>query len=186
MPISYLNNKRWDEISREERLFCAVLYEHARKNPAEFAEWVISTSKLEISSQGEWDLGYEVCFYRDYLKNNGESAREKNLPVKRTFDLCLFGEKAIIVIEAKVCEPFDARQNKDFNEDKTFLRETIGRNDLEIVVVPLASSTYFENAAKYGWEDTLTVFDHKKLTWKDVAEKYPDPILTRADRMYKK
>jgi hypothetical protein len=28
------------------------------------------------------------------------------LPAKRTFDLCLFGERDIIVIEAKVCQAF--------------------------------------------------------------------------------
>lgn len=61
-------------------------------------------------ADGDWDLGYEVCLYRDVLwQKGGLSAVGLELPPKRTFDLCLFGERALVVIEAKVCGARTAR-----------------------------------------------------------------------------
>ena len=123
MPISYLMNKPWTSWSREERLFCAVLYEHGRRDAAAFAHWLIDAAGLDLSPAGEWDLGYEVCLYRDFLwQKDGPSAANSALPFKRTFDLCLFGERAVVVIEAKVCQRFDSAQNADFERDSERIR----------------------------------------------------------------
>ena len=181
MSIDYLDGIGWADWSREERLFCAVLYEHARKDPCAFAGWVIETAPLPaLSADGSWDLGYEVCFYRDYLKRKGRSARGEEYPFKRTFDLCLFGERAIVVIEAKVCEPFNPRQNEHFKVDKALIRRAVGRDDLDVFVVPLAASSYFPNARP----STLEAFSGS-LSWAQVAARYPDPILERANGMYR-
>ncbi len=180
MSIDYLDGVAWTDWSREERLFCAVLYEHARKDPREFAKWVIDTAPLPlVSSEDDWDLGYEVCFYRDYLKRKGRSARSEEYPFKRTFDLCLFGERAIVVIEAKVCEPFSTRQNEDFESDKALICKAVGRDDLKVFVVPLAPSGYLANAKP----STLEVFTGS-LSWAQAAVQYSDPILERANGMY--
>jgi hypothetical protein len=179
MTIDYLDGVSWADWSREERMFCAVLYEHARKDPAGFASWVIDTAPIELAPAGDWDLGYEVCFYRDYLKRKDRSARGEDYPFKRTFDLCLFGEQAIVVIEAKVCEGFSTHQNIDFEADKTLIRRALGRDDIAVVVVPLAGSDYLANAKS----STLGVFTGS-LSWRQVLAKYPDPILERAEGMY--
>lgn len=184
MGISYLCNQPWSAWTREERYFCAVLFCHARRDPASFASWLIDAAGLDIDSGGEWDLGYEVCFYRDYLWQLGVSARQRGLPGKRTFDLCLFGERDLVVIEAKVCEAYSGSQNEDFAQEKLRIKSLEGLEQVNVQVVALAGTQYFANAARFGRPGTLAMFDGR-ITWLQVAELYSDGLLRQADAMYK-
>ena len=56
---------------------------------------------------------------------------------------------------------------------------------MDVRIVALASSRYFANAEEYGWPGTLDVFDGR-VTWAQIAEKYPDKLLDQADSMYKR
>ena len=73
----------------------------------------LSKRPLKLSQDGDWDLGYEVCFYRDLSWPCQKTAHQDGYAAKRTFDLCLFGEKAIIIIEAKVFQRFEADKIKE-------------------------------------------------------------------------
>lgn len=183
MGVSYLDGRPWSEWTREERFFCAVLYAHAVKDPRRFAACLIDKAKLDVDSAGEWDVGFEVCFYRDYLRRKGETtARKAGLPAKRTFDLCLFGERDIIIIEAKVCEPFDPRQNAAFARDRDFIATDLGLKDLGVHVVALAGSRYFAGNVR---PSTLAVFDGR-IEWRQMAVEYDEELLRSADSMYGK
>lgn len=182
--LKWLGGKSWSEVTRDERFFCAVLYESARRDPAGFAHWLIEVTSLNINPAGFWDVGYEVCFYRDFLHFMNRSARQEAFPIKRTFDLCLFGDSSIIIIEAKVCEAFGAKQNEDFKKDSELIAKLPGLGNVGVFTVALASSKYFSNAKKYGLTETLDFFDGK-ISWAQVAEKYDDPRLKRTDSMYK-
>jgi hypothetical protein len=184
VAIAYLRNEPWSSWTREERYFCALLFSHASQEPSEFASWLIDTARLTVDARGEWDLGYEVCFYRDYLWQLGKSAKQVGLPTKRTFDLCLFGERDLIVIEAKVCEAYDGSQNEDFALDKARINSLEGLEGIGVHVVALASSLYFQNAARFSRPGTLTMFDGR-ITWAQIAGHYDDELLRQADRMYK-
>lgn len=181
MGISYLDGRPWSAWSREERFFCAVLYSHAAKDPRRFATCLVKCANLGVDTGGDWDLGLEVCFYRDYLWRKGKAtARKSGLPAKRTFDLCLFGERDIIIIEAKVCEPFDPRQNAVFAQDREIINEKLGLSSLGVHVVALASSRYFGGRVK---SSTLEAFAGR-IEWRQLAAEYGDPLLERADSMY--
>lgn len=182
MGVSYLDDRPWAIWTREERFFCAVLYSHAAKDPRRFASCVIDTARLGVDPGGEWDLGLEVCFYRDYLWRKGlTTAKASDLPAKRTFDLCLFGERDIIIIEAKVCEPFGLRQNAVFANDRDMINDKLGLKHLGVHVVALASSRYFAGKVR---PDTLVDFAGR-LEWRQLAAEYgDDPLLGRADSMY--
>ena len=184
MSIAYLRGQPWSSWSREERYFCSILFHHAARDPASFAAWLIESAELAIDPHGEWDLGYEACFYRDYLWQLGKSAKEAGLPAKRTFDLCLFGERNIVVIEAKVCEAFGGAQNDDFAHDRDRINSLPGLGDVNVEIVALASSQYFANAACFGRPGTLTMFDGR-ITWQQLAGLYGDELLLQADGMYK-
>lgn len=185
MAIDYLRNRPWTDWTREERFFCAALYQHAAQDPAALAAWVIETAGLRISTAGTWDLGFEVCLYRDFLWQQGKSARGLRFPAKRTFDLCLFGEGDMIVIEAKVCDKFSKKQAFDFKKEK----ERIGRIDevkhLGIHLVALASQSYFDNAKQFGDPETLRVFSGR-VTWADIFRLYQDPLFEQAEHLYHK
>lgn len=184
MPLPYLKDKPWTSWSREERLFCAALWEHGRRDAASFAEWVIDAASLDLSPAGEWELGYEVCLYRDFLwQKDGETASDCDLSQKRTFDLCLFGEAAVVVIEAKVCERFKPLQCADFARDAERIHTLEGMEELNIRLVALASTRYFTNQPKYSPE-ALRVFDGQ-VSWLQAAQRFDDALLWQADRMYK-
>lgn len=184
MGIPYLQGKPWSSWTRDERFFCAVLYGHASKEPTAFAQWLIEKAELSAPAGGDWDLGFEVCFYRDYLwQQPGNSARKAKLPAKRTFDLCLFGQRDIIIIEAKVCEQFGSLQNSDFKEDKKRFRGIPKLKGVRVHLVALASSRYLVNVKKFGRSKPLAVFDGS-VSWAETFERYADPLLAQADGMY--
>lgn len=190
MGIGYLCNCPWSSWTRDERYFCSVLYAHASQDPSDFAAWLNTTAGLGLSTSGDWDLGYEVCFYRDFCwQTASESASKRGLPAKRTFDLCLFGEHAIVVIEAKVCEGFSSDQNDDFGHDAKRIQSLLAPLAPDVKIVALATSTYFENAHKHGRRGddeiprVLKPFDGH-LTWALLADRYQDEQLAQAEWMY--
>lgn len=182
MSISYLAGRPWSGISREERFYCARLFERASSKPAEFAAWIASTSGLHLPAEGGWDIGFEVCFYRDIMVSRGRSATD-HFPIKRTFDLCLFHEHTILIVEAKVCERFKSKQMRDIASDFDLVPEAVGR-DINVQCLALASSRYFGNHARHGNQRMLSLF-HGRITWAQVGAFFDDPLLLRADQLYK-
>lgn len=180
MGIPYLDDQPWSSWTRDERFFCSVLYSYAQGDAAALANWLIATTDLSGTSSTQWDLGYEVCFYRDYLwHRGGETAAAQDLPRKRTYDLCLFGDQDLVIIEAKVCEAFDPSQNREFEEDKSHIARMLGLAAPRVHSVALASSRYFENA-----RPTSVAWACGHLTWAHVADKYASQLLWQADMMY--
>lgn len=185
MPIPYLEGHPWSDWTRDERFFCSVLYAYSKEDPHRFASLVGSAADLSLPLEGEWEVGYEVSFYRDFLwQKNEVKAAEICVSDQRAFDLCLFGENAIVIIEAKVFEPFTLAQNKVFGLDKEHIGRLPGLAGLEVRLVALASSRYLDNQAKFGREGTLEVFDGV-VSWEYMAEAYGDGLLAQADRTYK-
>jgi hypothetical protein len=60
--MEYFNGKTWDQVTREERFFCAELYLKFKEN------WMPFLEKYKINAENEYEIGYEVCFYRDILR----------------------------------------------------------------------------------------------------------------------
>ena len=171
--------KNWLDITREERLFCAHLYFDIKDQEKLFVEWLNSKLEgLQCNPGAEWEVGYEVCFYRDYLYSKSHKIREynrdkeKQYSEKRTFDLCLFSDEQIIIIEAKVQQGFNAHQIKSFVEDKTavqgILKDT--NENIRVDIVGLCSSTYLSNLEKHGKCAILDPFDGHIITWKEISE----------------
>lgn len=184
MSIPWLGGAKWSDWTREERYFCAVLFRHADADPNKFARWVVTAAGLDqsILTSADWEVGYEVCFYRDYLWERGE-LEGTALPLKRTFDLCLFSPKAMIVIEAKGFEGFSTKQNAEFAEDRARLLKLLGPG-VKVHLVALASSTYV-GSDRLG-EKTLAPFEGHHLTWEAAAKEYPDARLKLADGLYRR
>jgi len=183
MTIPYLNGLCWHDLTREERFYCFCLYQNARNDPAHFAKLVTRLSHLNIPDSDSWDLGVEVCFYRDYLWHLNRPVRGSGFSPKRTFDLCLFNPLSIIVIEAKVDQPFDLEQNEHFANDARKIKELLLDERISVKLVALASSRYYEALKTYGSEEALQPFDGR-ISWADMHKEYDDPILKQADDLY--
>lgn len=183
MGIPYFNGLSWNDLSRDERFYCFCLYQNVKDNPTQFAELVAEKAGLSIESTDDWDIGVEVCFYRDYLWHKRMPVHGSGFSPKRTFDLCLFSPNSIIIIEAKVDQPFDTEQNKTFGEDAQKIRHLLAKEELKIYLVALASSKYYKADMKNGNGNALRPFDGR-ISWSDMHQRYGDAILRQAEDLY--
>jgi hypothetical protein len=178
MGFNYLGGKRWSQVTRDERFFCQRLYELVNTEPVgEFAQYMSDQLDLELPVHEEWEIGFEVCFYRDLWQHRG---REGALySPKRTFDLCLFAESAIVIIEAKAAGGFDPDQNETFKRDVEEVRRLTGVGDVYLVCL---CSSKCEND-----KSSKETFGRRGLHWDQLAQRYNgDEILQRANGIYVK
>ena len=188
MTWAYFNQKTWAEVTRDERFFCQHLYQLIKADPTKFVEYVNAASSLGLQVSAKWEVGYEVCFYRDLWFLNGKTGPLHSQ--KRTFDLCLFSTQQIVIIEAKAQQGFDSDpgQKVSFLEDKTAVFDLTKSHDVkEVLLLGLASSKYLTNEKKSALlnsDQPLQLFDGL-ITWSDLARDYADDqALLRADAIY--
>lgn len=205
MRISYLQNNKsnkatWKYITRDERFFCFELYQSLKadqkglltlikeginkEKDKEDSNYQKRLEFLETIESKKFDIGVEVCFYRDLLKWNGKGIKKyKDLSQKRTFDLALFSEDTIIIIEAKAQQGFDTKQLKEFEKDQkriSDLFEIINKKTaLQVFIVGLHSSRYTPSKITKPYFDST-------IQWDDIAKKYPDSkdLFNRANEIY--
>jgi hypothetical protein len=174
MSWKYLNNKKWADVTREERLFCSHLYHkiNSPQNAKEFIQWLNSTeSPIKgfknqncLNKNADWEASFETCFYRDVLKSYGYGVKERfeelksiesigegvtNL-IKRTFDLALFSSETIVIIEAKAAGGIDSKQFKDFEMDENLIKgifRFLNIKPPKIVFYILAANKYYLSKA---------------------------------------
>ena len=176
MGFVYLKGNRWSQVTRDERFFCQHLMELVNSEPIEnFVQYLSDKLQLGLTFGGEWELGFEVCFYRDYWQFFGRDG--KLYSPKRTFDLCLFGESSIVVIEAKAAGGFDPDQNEVFKRDLVEIKRLTGVPDVQLI--GLCSSQYEPDAS------AQSTFGSKVIRWSDLSARFGnDEILSRADEIY--
>lgn len=190
----------WLDVTREERLFCAHLYHDIRDEACargfvgwlkSSAEWRTGFCPTALVPDHHWEVGYEVCFYRDLLKSEGKRIRHASYPRKRTFDLCLFSEDCIVIIEAKVHESFDRRQVDSIRKDVSEMGHLAGLiagtgKQPAIVTVALASSIYCANVTRPNTKTESLIksgFDGY-ITWKGISEHLGSKLYADADQRY--
>lgn len=193
--LPYLQGASWKEITRDERTYCAELFFEARKNTRDFVHWIHGQGVIKLSeaelNQG-WEMGFEVCFYRDVLKHqeklgiNSDTIRNTDYSPKRTFDLCLFSDQHIIIIEAKAQQGFETKQLDDFAKDKLDIKKLLGVSDdqVKVSIIGLASSTYL-NGIKRRKAGIPKVFDGT-FSWLDLHGYIKNPVFKQANQAYKK
>ena len=176
MSFKYLDGLRWSEVTRDERFFCQHLYQLVNSNSvSDFADFLSEKLALNLLPSSVWELGYEICFYRDLWQLQG-----KSYPLfspKRTFDLCLFGESSIVIIEAKAAGGFESGQNDEFRLDVGEVKKLTGLEQVELVALCSSSCELDDNGR--------ATFGDRVITWKELAGRYGnDSILRRADEVY--
>ena len=122
-----------------------------------------------------------MCFYRDLLCTQEKSVRDSAFSPKRTFDLCLFSEAVIIIIEAKAHQLFSVEQAGHFSRDREQIQKLIGR-PIDVRLVALGCCRDLNERVWQNRGDALTPFDGY-ITWAQINERYPDPMFKRADAL---
>ena len=182
MGISYLGGNTWSELTREERYFTAMLFFELSKNLKPLLELFYS-QRIDINPDDyiKYESAYEVCFYRDILKYYNLKNKMSFSP-KRTFDLVLFSNDKIIIIEAKANQSFSSQQLNSFMKDREDLEKLFGNIMYDcpnILIIALISSKYKPS------QNTGSFFDGC-ITWKQLSKCYQtlDGIFDRADVIY--
>lgn len=174
MGLRFLNGLSWAEVTREERFFCQRLYEYVRLDPGKFIDYLNQICNLTLPVITNWEAAIEVCFYRDLWQHRGRN--EALYSPKRTFDICVFSDEAILIIEAKANQDFKYDQVQSFKNDPAEVRRQTGIDT--IILLGLASSKCQVPAS------VREVFQGV-ATWKELARFYNnDPVLLRADDIY--
>ena len=154
--LPYLHGKTWPAITREERFFCAELFFMLSRmeDLKPVVLWMNEQCpKLQLTVDGSWSVGYEVCFYRDHIHtfhlNGTGSIRDKVVPnldrpfmFKRTFDLVLFHPVHLVIIEAKAQQGLSDGQVTVFERDKEDLHALLGDLAPDVHLVLLCSQAY--------------------------------------------
>lgn len=193
LTFEYLGNKSWSSITRDERYFCAHLFKEVWGKEASFVKWLNTHAAFQeegtsMGSDGQWEVAVEVCFFRDFFKSSGSTNPDYSL--KRTFDLCLFSEETIVIVEAKVQQPLSVNQSSgislDVEQIENCIIELVGSAKVpRIVTLALVSSKYIQNLEKYGDSTkTLHHFDGW-ITWDQLSDHFHNEIFTQADTLYK-
>lgn len=185
--MKYLDGYKWKEMTREERYFCCELYFLLKENPTAFIKWLDKRCNLGISEgdiKTNWEVAIEVCFYRDFIKRIGY----KNIYsigktkfrkyAKRTFDICLFSEKYLIVIEAKAQQGFHKKQLESIDDDRVKLKSLLNKSCPEVIFIALCSSKYHLK------QSTKEKFNNHVISWLNVSKFYNNKILSIADTIY--
>lgn len=183
MTNSFLKGYKWSELSRDERYYCAHLFQLMKNNQEQTKTWIRDNLYTDMNLNKSWEMGYEVCFYRDYFHwfKKGESIKASIYPEKRTFDLALFSDDEIIIIEAKAHEIFKQKQINDIKKDRKYISDLFNKK-IDVHCYALAASKYFDYSKKFNdnWHNK-DVFDDF-FTWGQMAILFDnDTLLIRAN-----
>ena len=184
--LSWLGNRQWWEVTREERYFCAELYCAVKEDISKFIAFLDSKYPGKINMDSVWQIGYEVCFYRDWAKIYPEKSQiveagsGQELSKKRTFDLALFSNSQAILFEAKAQQYFTDKQAKEFESDRELFRHCTGVAEVHTAAIISSKYTpqdkttnYFSLNPLISWEKLACLFDSKSQ------------IFRRADSIYR-
>jgi len=222
MGFHYLKDKdskekTWAQITRDERTFCSFLFHQIGKEPKKFIKFLNDLksplseyrheNRINLDPQEKWEAGFEVCFYRDVLKAKGEGVRSTKMDanvngvdhsnnlIKRTFDLCLFSNTTMVIIEAKASEPLTSKQFQDFSAEKKLLNRLfkyLRVKSPKLVFLILAAQAYYDSPSfqlekGVGRKNILNKTSQVDgvFSWEQVhAEFYDNPIIKRASEVY--
>ena len=177
MNLNYLQGKSWVQTTREERQFCAALFSVLRKRPSEFVLFLhhetecFQSHQIVLDVETKWEVGFEVALGRD-LPNPPEGF----LSLYRKFDLVLFSQSLLVIIEAKAQQRYSTKELNRYQSEKNQLHSQLG---IDVIFVGLCSSTYLARTSL----DLTQGFD-AILTWKQVASRWYDEHFQRAECVY--
>lgn len=174
--------KTWLEITREERYFCAELFFEIRKDINKFIWFLNEQTELNLNEDQNWEIGYEVCFYRDLLYSKKIKVRETLFPAKRTFDLCLFSKSQMIIIEAKAQEKFEEEQLSELLKDIVRVNALLKLLGYEEVDLKICLLTAESRKAEIGlpectWQMLASYYDNNRyFSLANDVPKMPKPM----------
>jgi hypothetical protein len=184
VKVAYLNSKSWAEVTREERFFCAELFSLIREDKTRGP--FFDLLGIKGKEQASFDVGLEVCFYRDVPRAYGKKpGKGDGLSLDRKFDFALMSDTDLYLIEAKAHECEKSKDLATIKKDKDSIKTLCASLKVEpptVHLIALVSSRY---SPKQSTKDCF----EKVVTWAEVAKAYKDnksarKTFERADEVY--
>jgi len=184
MKPKYLNQS-WYEITRDERHFCFNLQCQLRQNKTEsdFIKWLINESNIELKEEfdgKQFEMDVEVCYYRDlifqYEKEQGFRIKDKEQIkgfLKRTFDLCIFLPKDIIIIEAKAAKGMTTSQMLEFKKDKKAIEichSNLNLSKPNVHLIALVSKEYLNKSVWFTNQNEIHGIFENIIDWQKIQD----------------
>lgn len=169
--MSWLKNKKWVGITREERHFCAILYAELRNRPGDLVRFINQYSTHQkrtamdiLDPTKEWELAFEMAYYRDL--NHAELAvgNESRGNPHRKFDLALLAANELVIFEAKAQGGFSNADKESYQKDLKNIYES--RPSLDVRLVVLCSSRWFDSANR---KIKIECVANNVITWRSLA-----------------
>ena len=195
----YLKGKSWADITRDERTFCFDLIDQLKQNnkACDFVKKLNTEYSLGITQFDYVEGAAEVSFYRDMIFRDElesksrfkDKASIKNF-LKRTFDICFFLPKDIIIIEAKAAEGLTSEQLKDFDYDIEATKTILNNEDIKVHLLYLLSDEYLKSKRKSlqknkDEKNYINTAIKKAFSWEEIKGKHffdkyvlPTPLKT--------
>ena len=183
-------HKGWWQVSREERFFCAELYRIVHGQEPMFVEFLNKERRMGLDESADWELAYEVCFYRDWnqFRETQGHDPEPTPSTKRTFDLVLFSALQVVLFEAKAQQPYDLSQLCDLRRDREAVLDCIRQSPG--VVAPKILTLGIKSSRYRPRDSTLTCFNFSPINWCELAkwctwDLRAQEVFGRADWIYR-
>ena len=178
--LAWLGGKAWENVTREERYYCAELFRVMREDVRAFVRFLNGKGAC-LQEDANWEPAYEACFYRDLAAHRSD---KKYRSSKHTFDLALFSDKEVVLIEAKAQQGFKIGQLQYLVRDRDRIGKLTGVQSGDIHLVGLKSSHYDPKEATCKHFDLV-------INWSDLASWYSSNdrakrTFQRADGLYGK
>lgn len=110
--VHWLQGKSWWEVSRDERFFCAELYQRIRGDVTRFVAHL--SRDIDLDPRGQWQVAYPVCLQSDLWSPRSRSDEERRDTIRphverssgiertrfqRSSNLALLSEHEVVLIE---------------------------------------------------------------------------------------
>lgn len=189
--LHWLQGKSWWEVSRDERFFCAELYQRIRGDVTRFVAYL--SRELDLDPRGQWQVAYPVCLQSDLWSPRGRSDSERRDTIRphverssgiertrfeRSSNLALLSDHEVVLIEVAGEHGLQLESVQQLVRAATDLKELLPQ--LRDVFCAGLISSQIEPP-----REVARALGGPLLRWKALAELYgDDELLQRADALF--
>ncbi|MEY4545902.1 MAG: hypothetical protein RL685_2097 [Pseudomonadota bacterium] len=189
--LHWLQGKSWWEVSRDERFFCAELYQRIRGDVTRFVAYL--SREIDLDPRGHWQAAYPVCLQSDLWQPRSRSDADRRdtarppverssgierVRFERSSNLALLSDHDVVLIEVAGEHGLQLESVQQLNRAAADLKDLLPQ--LRDVYCAALVSSQTEPP-----REVVRALGGPLLRWKALSELYgDDELLLRADTLF--